>query len=94
MGSPAVTINAQHEVVGERRVTAFAATLRSALNAAVREELIRDNPARFIELPTPRRPQAQVWPTDVRSTRCRDEAGTVAPQAIPQEQEREQGAPT
>jgi hypothetical protein len=23
--------------------------------------LIRDNAARFIELPTPRRPQAQVW---------------------------------
>jgi integrase len=37
------------------------ATLRSALNAAIREGLIRDNPARFIELPTPRRPQAQVW---------------------------------
>jgi integrase len=37
------------------------ATLRSALNAAIRDGLIRDNPARFIELPTPRRPQAQVW---------------------------------
>jgi integrase len=37
------------------------ATLRSALNAAIREGLIHDNPARFIELPTPRRPQAQVW---------------------------------
>jgi integrase len=37
------------------------ATLRSALNAAIREGLIRDNPARFVELPTPRRPQAQVW---------------------------------
>ncbi len=37
------------------------ATLRSALNAAIRERLIRDNPARFVELPTPRRPQAQVW---------------------------------
>jgi integrase len=41
------------------------ATLRSALNAAIREGLIRDNPARFIELPSPRRPQAQVW-TDHR----------------------------
>ncbi len=41
------------------------ATLRTALNAAVREGLIRDNPARFIELPKPRRPQAQVW-TDQR----------------------------
>lgn len=37
------------------------ATLRSALNSAIREGLIRDNPARFVELPTPRRPQAQVW---------------------------------
>ena len=37
------------------------ATLRSALNGAIREGLIRDNPARFVELPTPRRPQAQVW---------------------------------
>jgi len=37
------------------------ATLRSALNAAIRDGLLRDNPARFIELPTPRRPQPQVW---------------------------------
>ena len=41
------------------------ATLRSALNAAIREGLLRDNPARSIELPSPRRPQAQVW-TDQR----------------------------
>jgi integrase len=41
------------------------ATLRSALNAAIRDGLLRDNPARFVELPTPRRPQAQVW-TDQR----------------------------
>lgn len=41
------------------------ATLRSALNAAIRDGLLRDNPARFVELPTPRRPQAQVW-TDHR----------------------------
>ncbi len=41
------------------------ATLRSALNAAIRDGLLRDNPARFVELPTPRRPQAQVW-TDAR----------------------------
>lgn len=41
------------------------ATLRSALNAAIREGLLRDNPARNIELPSPRRPQAQVW-TDQR----------------------------
>jgi integrase len=37
------------------------ATLRSAPNAAIRDGLLRDNPARFTELPTPRRPQPQVW---------------------------------
>jgi integrase len=41
------------------------ATLRSALNAAIRDGLLRDNPARLVELPTPRRPQPQVW-TDHR----------------------------
>jgi integrase len=41
------------------------ATLRSALNAAIRDGLLRDNPARLAELPTPCRPQAQVW-TDPR----------------------------
>jgi hypothetical protein len=41
------------------------ATLRSALNAAIRDGQLRDNPARFIELPTPRRPLPQVW-TDHR----------------------------
>ncbi len=41
------------------------ATLRSALNAAIRDGLLRDNPARHVEVPSPRRPQAQVW-TDQR----------------------------
>jgi integrase len=41
------------------------ATLRSALNAAIRDGLLRDNAARFVELPSPRRPQAMVW-TDAR----------------------------
>lgn len=41
------------------------ATLRSALNAAIRDGLLRDNPARHVEVPSPRRPQAQVW-TDHR----------------------------
>jgi integrase len=41
------------------------ATLRSALNAAIRDGLLRDNAARFVELPSPRRPHAQVW-TDHR----------------------------
>ena len=37
------------------------ATLRSALNAAIREGLLRDNPARYVEVPSPRRPHALVW---------------------------------
>jgi hypothetical protein len=36
-------------------------TLRSALNAAIREDLLRDNPARYVEVPSPRRPHALVW---------------------------------
>jgi hypothetical protein len=47
------------------------ATLRGALNAAIREGLLRDNPARHIELPTPRRPQALVW-TDHRVAAWRE----------------------
>jgi integrase len=37
------------------------ATLRAALNAAVRDGLLADNPARHVELPSPRRPQPRVW---------------------------------
>jgi integrase len=37
------------------------ATLRSALNAAVRERLIPDHPARYLKLPRGRRPHAVVW---------------------------------
>ncbi|MEV8504588.1 site-specific integrase [Actinoplanes sp. NPDC051475] len=37
------------------------ATLRAALNAAIRDGLITDNPARRVELPTSRRPHALVW---------------------------------
>jgi hypothetical protein len=36
-------------------------SLRSALNAAIREGLLGDNPARYIEVPSPRRPHALVW---------------------------------
>jgi len=41
-------------------------TLRGALNAAIREGLLRDNPARHIELPSPRRPHAEVWTRPAR----------------------------
>jgi hypothetical protein len=34
--------------------------VRSALNAAIREGLLRDNPARYVEVPSPRRPHALV----------------------------------
>ncbi|MEO3794366.1 hypothetical protein ABGB14_29485 [Nonomuraea sp. B10E15] len=40
------------------------ATLRAALNAAVRENLLPDNPSRYIELPRLRRPHAVVWTSD------------------------------
>ncbi|MGH3158522.1 MAG: tyrosine-type recombinase/integrase [Streptosporangiaceae bacterium] len=36
-------------------------TLRSALNAAMRERLLSDNPARYLKLPRGRRPHAVVW---------------------------------
>ncbi|OLT12708.1 hypothetical protein BJF79_21650 [Actinomadura sp. CNU-125] len=37
------------------------ATLRTALNAAIRQGLISDNPASRVELPVARRPRAVVW---------------------------------
>ena len=37
------------------------ATLRAALNAAIREGLISVNPARLVELPAPARPHPVVW---------------------------------
>jgi integrase len=39
--------------------------LRAALNGAIRRGLITQNPARWVELPSARRPQAVVW-TDAR----------------------------
>ncbi len=48
------------------------ATLRAALNAAVREGLRPDNPARHVELPGPRRPHAEVW-TNQRITAWREQ---------------------
>jgi integrase len=55
------------------------ATLRVALNAAVRDGLLRHNPARNVELRTPRRPPAQVWTASrVEAWRDRGERSTVA----------------
>jgi hypothetical protein len=47
-----VTVATAHRVL---------ATLRSALNTAVREKLIGDSPARYLQLPPARRPHAVVW---------------------------------
>ena len=55
------------------------ATLRAALNAAIRDGLLTTNPARLVELPTPRRPQAQVWTeARVRAWREHGERPSVA----------------
>lgn len=37
------------------------ATLRAALNAAIREDLLTDNPARRVELPNPAQTRAHIW---------------------------------
>jgi integrase len=55
------------------------ATLRAALNAAIREGLLQVNPARHVELRTPRRPPARVWTkTRVEAWRGGGERPTVA----------------
>ena len=55
----------QHQVAGAPVTVAtlnrIRATLRAALNAAVRRGLIADNPASRAELPRARRPRAVVW---------------------------------
>ncbi len=55
------------------------ATLRAALNAAIRHGLVGDNAARLVELPAPRRPHAEVW-TDqrVRAWREHGERSSVS----------------
>ncbi|MBB2748376.1 tyrosine-type recombinase/integrase [Microbispora sp. NBRC 16548] len=61
------------------------ATLRAALNEAVREGLIDSNPARALRLPAAPRPRAQVW-TDrwVAAWKATGERPTVAVWTIPQ----------
>ena len=55
-------------------------TLRSALNAAVRERLITDNPARYLQLPAGRRPHAVIWTR--RRVREWQRAGARPPVAV------------
>lgn len=47
--------------VSDATVRRVYCTVRSALNAAVRERLIPDNPARYLQVPAGRRPHAVVW---------------------------------
>ena len=55
------------------------ATLRVALNAAIRRGLIDTNPARYLELPPASRPRAVVWtPARVAHWRATGEHPTVA----------------
>ncbi|MFD0632381.1 tyrosine-type recombinase/integrase [Catenulispora yoronensis] len=59
----------RHSAVWGRPVTdatvqRIHATLRTALNAAVREQLIETNPAKAVRLPRVRRPLAVVWTPD------------------------------
>lgn len=59
----------RHSAVWGRPVTdatvqRIHATLRTALNAAVREQLIDANPAKAVRLPRARRPYAVVWTPD------------------------------
>jgi hypothetical protein len=55
----------QHHALGTpisaATLTRIRATLRAALNAAIRSGLISDNPAAKAELPKARRPRAVVW---------------------------------
>ena len=55
----------QHQALGTpvsaATLTRIRATLRAALNAAIRRGLITDNPAARAELPRARRPRAVVW---------------------------------
>ena len=57
-------IQRQHAVAGHpvsaATLVRIQATLRSALTAAVREQLLADNPARWVQLPQVRRPHPVV----------------------------------
>jgi len=61
------TRNRRGRVYGPAMLQRIRATLRAALNAAIREGLIRDNPARRVGPANPPRPHAVVW-TDRRVT--------------------------
>jgi len=66
--------------VTEATVRRVYCTLRSALNAAVREQLITDNPARYLQVPAGRRPHAVIWTR--RRVRDWQRTGTRPPVAV------------
>ena len=78
----AVIIRQYHALgtpVSAATLTRIRATLRVALNAAVRRGLLADNPASQAELPKPRRPRAVVWtPERIKSWRITGERPAVA----------------
>ncbi|MET9344917.1 tyrosine-type recombinase/integrase [Nonomuraea sp. NPDC003804] len=53
--------NRYGQLIASSTLPRIRATLRTALNAAVREGLLASNPARMIRLPAPRQPYPEVW---------------------------------
>lgn len=51
-------------VMGAATMQRYRATLRAALNAAIRAQKITFNPAAYVELPSGRRPKALLWTPD------------------------------
>lgn len=52
------------KTVGAASMHRIRATLRAALNAAIRDGLTTDNPAKHVELPAAKRPKALVWTSE------------------------------
>ncbi len=51
-------------VIGDANKQRIRATLRAALNAAIRRGTITMNPAKFVELPSGKRPRAVLWTSE------------------------------
>ncbi|MCP2182189.1 Site-specific recombinase XerD [Prauserella alba] len=66
-------------VMGPATMQRYRATLRAALNAAIRAQKITFNPASFVELPSGRRPKALLWTAErvERWQRTRDKPSRV-----------------
>lgn len=68
-------------LVGASTKQRIRATLRKALNDAIRAQLITTNPAAYVELPSGKRPKALVW-TDARIARWKDTGQVPSPVMI------------